>query len=126
MVRLLTGLVVGVVLLNAACSTQPHSETLLGQDVRGAEWSIKADYTDSCCCQPSCPCLFGSAPTLDHCEGITLVEIKNGHYRDVRLDGIHPVVLQRVSLYLIVQSDTPPFLAHVKEHAGPFLSQDGQ
>ena len=85
MSRLLTVLAALSLILTAACTTQPHA----GEgSAAGTAWSIKADYTDACSCAPSCPCLFGSGPTLGHCEGITLVEIESGHYGDVGLDGI--------------------------------------
>jgi hypothetical protein len=58
-------------------------------------WAIKADYTDSCCCAPSCPCLFGSSATLGFCDGVTLVEIKEGHYGDVELDGVKVLAVYR-------------------------------
>jgi len=53
-----------------------------------AEWSVKANYAESCSCSPSCPCVFGSKPTLGHCDGTSLVEIEKGRYGDVALDGI--------------------------------------
>ncbi len=58
-------------------------------------WSVEADYVDSCSCAPSCPCLFGSKPTLGHCEGLTLVEIKKGHWEDVNLDGVKVLAVYR-------------------------------
>lgn len=59
------------------------------------DWSVKGNYAGSCSCNPSCPCLFGSAPTHHHCESNSLVEIKKGHYGDVRLDGISVVITGR-------------------------------
>ena len=56
------------------------------------EWAIRAAYTDACSCDPSCPCIYGSAPTKGFCEGNGLIEIKSGHYGDVNLDGISAVV----------------------------------
>lgn len=55
------------------------------------DWSIQADYTESCSCNPACPCLFGSPSTRGYCEGNNLIEIKKGHYKDVTLDGISVV-----------------------------------
>jgi hypothetical protein len=52
------------------------------------EWAINGTYAESCSCNPTCPCHFGSAPSLGHCQGIGLLEIKKGHYGDVKLDGI--------------------------------------
>lgn len=54
----------------------------------GTDWSVKADYAESCSCSPSCPCVFGSKPTLGYCDGTSMVEITTGQYGDVNLDGI--------------------------------------
>ncbi len=59
------------------------------------EWAIKADFTDSCSCNPACPCVFGSPPTLGYCDDVGLVEIKQGNYGDVSLDGISLVFTSR-------------------------------
>lgn len=60
------------------------------------QWAIKADMAESCSCNPACPCLFGSAPTLGHCDANGLLEIKEGHYGDVILDGISVVYTGRL------------------------------
>ncbi len=92
MSRLLATLAVLSLTLTAACTTQPRAAERLPQNTA---WSVKADYTDTCSCQPTCPCFFGSAPTLGYCKGITLVEIESGHYRDVRLDGVKVLAVYR-------------------------------
>jgi hypothetical protein len=64
----------------------------LGCNVEAApDWTIKADVAESCSCNPVCPCLFGSPATKMPCEGSRLIDIKQGHYDGVKLDGI-PVV----------------------------------
>jgi hypothetical protein len=64
---------------------------IMTASVAAQDWAIKADYTESCSCNPTCPCAFGSPSTLGYCEGNNLIEIKEGHYGDVRLDGISVV-----------------------------------
>ncbi len=64
---------------------------IMAASVAAQDWAIKADYTESCSCNPACPCLFGSPSTLGYCEGSSLIEIKEGHYGDDRLDGISVV-----------------------------------
>lgn len=59
-------------------------------------WHIDADVAESCSCNPMCPCLFGSPATKKPCEGSRLIEIKAGHYGDVRLDGLAVVVTFRM------------------------------
>jgi len=99
----------------AAAATEVLSEVGLRQD---RAWSIKADYTDACSCQPTCPCLFGSAPTLGHCEGITLVEIESGHYEEVRLDGVKVLAVYRggdwIKFYVTDEADKAQTEAAVK------------
>lgn len=63
----------------------------MATSVVAQDWAIKADYTESCSCNPACPCLFGSPPTHAYCEGNNLIEIKEDHYGGVRLDGISVV-----------------------------------
>lgn len=60
------------------------------------DWAVKADYTESCSCNPACPCIFGSPSTLGFCKGNGLVEIKEGHYGDTRLDGLAVAVTFRM------------------------------
>jgi hypothetical protein len=68
--------------------------------VSETEWSVKASYMDACCCAPSCPCLFGSSPTLGFCEGVTLVDIDKANYGDVRLDGLKVMAVYRGNTWI--------------------------
>ena len=99
--------------LTAARITRPHAEL-----PQNAAWSVRAHYTDSCSCQPTCPCFFGSAPTLGYCEGVTLVEIESGHYGDVRLDGVKVLALYRggdwMKFYVTDEADKAQTEAVVK------------
>ena len=115
MSRLFAVLAVLSLTLTAASTTQPPADEGLAQNTA---WSVKADYTDSCSCQPSCPCLFGSAPTLGHCDGITLIEIESGHYGDVRLDGVNVLAVYRggdwMKFYVTDEADKAQTEAAVK------------
>ena len=64
------------------------------------DWSIKATYSESCCCAVACPCSFGSAPTLDHCDWNGLIEIEEGQFGDVNLDGIKVVTTARMGEWI--------------------------
>ena len=68
--------------------------TFMAGSAVAQEWAVNGSYTESCSCNPACPCHFGSAPTLDHCQGIGLFEIEKGHYGDVKLDGVSIVAAQ--------------------------------
>jgi len=115
MSRLFAVLAVLSLTVTAACTTQPRADEELTQKTA---WSIKADYVDSCSCQPTCPCFFGSAPTLKHCEGATLIEIESGHYGDVRLDGIAVLAVYRggtwIKFYVTDEADEAQTEAAVK------------
>jgi hypothetical protein len=71
-----------------------------GAQAKEPAWSVKAEFIDSCSCKPSCPCFFGSAPTLGFCEGMGLVSFKEAHLGDVNLDGIDVVAVYRGRTWL--------------------------
>ena len=113
--RMYEGMAVLSIALTLACSTQSRTD---GGFSPNAEWSVAANYTDCCCCQPTCPCLFGSAPTLGHCDGVTLVEIERGHYGDVQLDGVKVLAVYRggdwIKFYVTDEADEAQTDAAVK------------
>jgi hypothetical protein len=58
-----------------------------------AQWRLAGDWFDVCKCAIPCPCTFAQAPTYGDCEGILAWHIREGHYGDVRLDGLNVVAL---------------------------------
>jgi hypothetical protein len=101
--------------------------------ISGQTWSINGDYAEGCSCNPACPCNFGSAPTLGYCEGMGLLEIKEGHYGDVNLDGISVVqafsVGKWVKLYVSDNATDKQLKAAVKliklkSLFGPYFPED--
>ena len=62
-------------------------------------WAIKGNFVESCSCQPVCPCNFGLELMHTHCDANALVEIANGHYRGVQLDGISVVFAFRLGAW---------------------------
>jgi hypothetical protein len=52
------------------------------------EWHVVGDWFDVCRCDIPCPCEFAQAPTDNYCEGVLAWHIREGHYGDVRLDGL--------------------------------------
>ena len=58
-----------------------------------APWQVTGDWFDVCKCGIPCPCTFAQAPTYGDCEGILAWHIREGHYGDVRLDGLNVVAL---------------------------------
>ena len=52
------------------------------------EWRIRADEFANCNCSYGCPCQFNDLPTHRFCEGAFGFKIHEGHFGDVRLDGL--------------------------------------
>jgi hypothetical protein len=53
------------------------------------QWRLVGDWFDVCSCDIPCPCEFAQPPTNNHCEGVLDYRIGEGHYGDVRLDGLN-------------------------------------
>lgn len=51
-------------------------------------WEIKAKELVNCNCSYGCPCQFMALPTHGHCEAVGAMEISEGHYGEVKLDGL--------------------------------------
>jgi hypothetical protein len=51
-------------------------------------WEIKAIEFANCNCSYGCPCQFNALPTHGFCEAATAMEISEGRYGDVKLDGL--------------------------------------
>jgi hypothetical protein len=56
------------------------------------DWRLKGEWVKNCNCAFGCPCDFNARPTQGHCEGLVAMNIKEGHFGDVRLDGLKFVV----------------------------------
>jgi hypothetical protein len=55
------------------------------------EWRVRADAFGSC--NYGCPCQFNALPTHRFCEGFFGYNIHEGHFGDVRLDGLTAALL---------------------------------
>lgn len=51
-------------------------------------WKMKGKWLKNCNCDYGCPCDFNSTPTHGHCEGMIAMEIEEGHFKDVSLNGL--------------------------------------
>ena len=51
-------------------------------------WEIKAKEFANCNCSYGCPCQFNALPTKGFCEAAVAMEIEEGHYGEVKLDGL--------------------------------------
>jgi hypothetical protein len=57
------------------------------------EWRLVGDWFDICSCNIPCPCEFAQPPTNNACQGMLAWHIREGHYGDVRLDGLNLLAL---------------------------------
>lgn len=83
----------GLALAGCSQSAPPVEATSTEEPDRQQQgmWMLKAEVAESCSCNVSCPCMFGSPPTHEYCRGSRLVRIEQGRFGDVRLDGINVV-----------------------------------
>jgi hypothetical protein len=52
------------------------------------DWSIKGPHFVNCNCDYGCPCQFNALPTYRTCLAVIAWQIDQGHFGDVRLDGL--------------------------------------
>ena len=52
------------------------------------EWYMTGEEVVTCNCAWGCPCQFNALPTLGHCDGWLTCRIDQGHYGEVKLDGV--------------------------------------
>lgn len=51
-------------------------------------WHIVGDWFDNCSCAVPCPCTFAQAPDNGFCESVLYWHIREGHFGEVKLDGL--------------------------------------
>jgi hypothetical protein len=54
-----------------------------------AQWRLTGDWFDVCRCRVPCGCTFAQPPDEEQCDGVLAWHIREGHYGDVRLDGLN-------------------------------------
>jgi hypothetical protein len=57
-------------------------------EIQMADWQMTGTYFKSCNCDPGCPCDFMSEPTHHKCEGVLGMNVDQGHFDSVSLDGV--------------------------------------
>jgi hypothetical protein len=55
------------------------------------KWRMKGSLIGACSCDWGCPCNFDARPTKGICEGVYVIEVHEGNYGDVKLDGVKMV-----------------------------------
>ena len=51
-------------------------------------WDIRAIELANCNCAYGCPCQFNALPTYGNCHAVVCMEITEGHFGEVKLDGV--------------------------------------
>ncbi len=52
-------------------------------------WTINGRELANCNCDYGCPCQFNALPTTGNCKAAIGYQIDEGHFGDVKLDGLH-------------------------------------
>ena len=52
------------------------------------DWLLRGRKIGTCSCDYGCPCEFSGRPTDPPCEGLEAMEIDEGYFGSVRLDGL--------------------------------------
>ena len=58
-------------------------------------WMIRTRQLGTCSCDYGCPCEFNAPPTRLPCEGVSAMEITEGHFGDVPLSGLRVAGIYR-------------------------------
>jgi hypothetical protein len=75
-------------------------------------WSIKAKMISADSCNVGCPCPLGEVPTHGHCDFVSLWQIDNGQYGDVKLDGVKYAVAGSFTQKVIGEPVKKTFVAY--------------
>jgi hypothetical protein len=59
------------------------------------DWMIRTRQIAACSCDYGCPCEFNAPPTRRPCEGVMAMEITEGYFGRVRLDGLRAAGVYR-------------------------------
>ncbi len=57
----------------------------------GADWHLNGSGVVCCPCRVPCPCRTNGRPSYGHCEATLYLQVKDGHYGQVDLSGLHLV-----------------------------------
>ena len=52
------------------------------------DWRLRGDWIKNCNCAFGCPCDFNARPTHGKCQGLLGMRIEEGHFGDIKLDGL--------------------------------------
>jgi len=53
------------------------------------DWRLSGEWVKNCSCAFGCPCDFNARPTYGYCRGLVGMHVSQGHFGNVRLDGLN-------------------------------------
>src|SRR5215510_9452817 len=59
-----------------------------GASMAFVDWRMQGIQVSNCNCAVGCPCQFNALPTHGHCRACMFVQIDEGHFGKVSLDGL--------------------------------------
>jgi hypothetical protein len=73
--------------------TSIESSSMQGKNKDKAipEWTLKADYIETCNCDYGCPCNFTGFPSNGFCSALVGYHIREGNYGRLKLDNLDVV-----------------------------------
>ena len=57
------------------------------------QWTLRGREWGNCNCDYGCPCQFNAPTTRGFCEAVAGGVVDEGHFNDVKLDGLHWVLI---------------------------------
>src|SRR5262249_45287918 len=64
-----------------------------GRHDMATEWRVGGTELVNCNCAYGCPCQFNALPTHGDCRAAAAYEFEEGHFGDIKLDGLRAVLL---------------------------------
>lgn len=114
---------------NVAAGAPVSEAAMLAGNEAKAGWVIRGELSETCTCSVPCTCNFGQGPSPhSYCHPFYSYDIREGHYNDVALNGLHfgAADLQNGQTIFIDERADPRqrealkiIAARVIEHASP-------
>ncbi len=65
------------------------------------DWSVAGTYMEACNCEAACPCVMLGAPTEGTCTVLVGWHVEEGHFDEVRLDGLNVALAAHVPGHML-------------------------
>lgn len=56
------------------------------------DWRVEGLAYGNCNCDCGCPCQLELLPSKGNCQGFEILQIDEGHFGDVKLDGLRAAI----------------------------------